>query len=589
MAPAYAVPEVTDTVQTVEDVVEICNWKFKYSVAKNGVTLTDVVAEGDSALVIPSTCNIQGATKEIIAISKDFLRGRGRLASVTLPATLTDLGSTYTEPMFDVQYQGAGSACSPLPTPLPATVQGHSTWRMTVGVKMASDTLNFNKWGSAILATKPNTLDDYYNDGSMQLYVHKGHQNIIFKLDNADDRYRYSWRNIDGTTLVNDTFTFVLENDGSGGYEAKVIFANGEEQSYSITAGQRAELNDFKTLWSSMPVGMDVTVRFEQLVNGELFVDCPNLAEILVGEGSDSFSSTDGVLYNSDGSHLLRFPEGGSSWDVDGEVTKVYAGALHNVDADITFHSNPKISIVRSSDAAEEEVKARFHLVIEDAEGADFDASNLNTFQSVRYERNLAEGVYGTIMLPFVPDAESMERYAFFSLCGGDAEGLTFSEVTNVRANVPYLYALREGQTGGAITGGETTIVGLSIDTIKACCPNAVWLSVGCYKADSVVTNCVGDECTYYCIDATDNQFYLVNKKINTRPHRVYFVNTKGKCSSASAPQLSLRLRDGSTTQLTPSQLDAHSPQPIYDLLGRPVLNPSRGIYVIDGKKVVIK
>ena len=103
-----------------------------------------------------------------------------------------------------------------------------------------------------------------------------------------------------------------------------------------------------------------------------------------------------------------------------------------------------------------------------------------------------------------------------------------------------------------------------------------------------MITNCVGDECTYYCIDATDNKFYLVNKKINTRPYRVYFVNTKGKCSSASAPQLTLRLRDGSTTQINLSTLNSHS-STIFDLQGRRVLNPSGGIYVVDGKKVVIK
>ena len=577
-----------DTLQMAADVIEISNWQFRYEVAKNGITLTDVVAEGDSQLVIPSNYTLDGVKKEVVAISKDFMHGNGRITSLTLPATLTDLGSTETEPMFDVQYQGSG-AVSPLATPLPTVVRGNATWRMTVGVKIASDTLNYNKWGSAILATKKNTLDDYYNDGSMQLYVQKGHSNIIFKLDNADDRYRYSWKNIDGTTLVNDTFTFVLENDGSGGYETKVIFANGEEQSYSITAGVRAELNDFSTLWSSMPEGMDVTVKFEELVNGELFINCPNLEEILVEEGSESFRSIDGVLYNEDATHIVRFPEGGPrSWDINHSVTRVYAGALHNVDADITFHSNPKIAIIRGTDAVDTSLKARFHLVIEDAVGANFDSSNLNTYQSVRYERNLADGVYGTIMLPFAPDVESLSRYSFYRLCGGDTDGLTFSEVDDVQANVPYLYTLREGQVNGAITGGETTIVGLKIDTIMACCPNGVWRSVGCYKADSVITNCVGDEYTYYCIDATDNKFYLVNKKINTRPYRVYFVNTKGKCSSASAPQLTLRLRDGNTTQINLSTLNSH-PSTIYDLQGRRVVNPIGGIYVVDGKKVVIK
>ena len=577
-----------DTLQAEADVVEISNWQFRYEAAKNGITLTDVVAEGDSQLVIPSNYVLNGVNKEVVAISKDFLHENGRLTSLTLPATLTDLGSTETEPMFDVQYQGSGAA-SPLATPLSTVVRGNTTWRMTVGVKIASDTLNYNKWGSAVLATKKNTLDDYYNDGSMQLYVQKGHSNIIFKLDNADDRYRYCWRNADGTTLVNDTFTFVLENDGSGGYETKVIFANGEEQSYSITAGERAELNDFSTLWSSMPVGMDVTVKFEELVNGELFINCYNLEEILVEEGSETFRSIDGVLYNEDGTHIVRFPEGGPrSWDIDHSVTRVYAGALHNVDADITFHSNPKITIIRGTDAIDSTLKARFHLAIEDAVGANFDSSNLNTYQSVCYERNLAEGVYGTIMLPFAPDAESLSRYSFYRLCGGDTDELTFSEVDDVQANVPYLYTLREGQVSGAITGGETTIVGLKIDTISACCPNGVWRSVGCYKADSVITNCVGDECSYYCIDATDNKFYLVNKKINTRPYRVYFVNAQGKCSSSLAPQLTLRLRDGSTTQINLSTLNSQ-PSTIFDLQGRRVLNPTGGIYVIDGKKVVIK
>ena len=196
-------------------------------------------------------------------------------------------------------------------------------------------------------------------------------------------------------------------------------------------------------------------------------------------------------------------------------------------------------------------------------------------------------GVYGTIMLPFVPDVESLSRYSFYRLCGGGIEELTFTEVADVKANVPYLYTLREGQESGTITGGETTIVGLKIDTISACCPNGVWRSVGCYRTDNVITNCVGDECTYYCIDATDNQFYLVNQKIKTRPFRVYFVNTQGRCSSASAPLLSLRLRDGSTTSIDFSQLNADGSCPIYDLLGRRVMNPTNGIYIVDGKKVL--
>ena len=117
----------------IGDTLQIGNWQFEYELAKNGITLTRVVTEGEGRLVIPSTCTLNGATKEIVAISKDFLHGHDGLTSLTLPATLTDLGATETEPMFDVHYRGAGTSQSPLATPLRSMVRGHSTWRMTVG------------------------------------------------------------------------------------------------------------------------------------------------------------------------------------------------------------------------------------------------------------------------------------------------------------------------------------------------------------------------------------------------------------------------------------------------------------------------
>ena len=182
-----------------------------------------------------------------------------------------------------------------------------------------------------------------------------------------------------------------------------------------------------------------------------------------------------------------------------------------------------------------------------------------------------------------------MSRYSFYKLYGGDVDGLTFTEVTDVQANVPYLYALREGCEGGAIIGGETAIVGLKIDDVVVELPDGVWRSVGCYKTDSVITNCVGDYCSYYCIDATDNKFYLVNKKISTRPFRAYFVNSQGKSIGSSAPQLSLRLRDGGATKINLDQIVDKEVPVFYDFVGRRVLNPTSGIYIVDGAKVLIK
>lgn len=70
---------VGDTLPAEAGIMEMSNWQFRYEEAKNGITLTDVVTEGDGKLVIPSTYTLDGVEKEVVAISKDFLHGNDRL------------------------------------------------------------------------------------------------------------------------------------------------------------------------------------------------------------------------------------------------------------------------------------------------------------------------------------------------------------------------------------------------------------------------------------------------------------------------------------------------------------------------------
>ena len=55
------------------------------------------------------------------------------------------------------------------------------------------------------------------------------------------------------------------------------------------------------------------------------------------------------------------------------------------------------------------------------------------------------------------------------------------------------------------------------------------------------------------------------------------------------ARSISIRFGNAETTDVEPSTL---SPQPsteVYDLMGRRVQNPTKGMYIVNGKKVVIK
>ena len=87
--------------------------------------------------------------------------------------------------------------------------------------------------------------------------------------------------------------------------------------------------------------------------------------------------------------------------------------------------------------------------------------------------------------------------------------------------------------------------------------------------------------------------FHRVTQRLDLRPFRAYFVwvpeTTEGQTIQA-APKLALRFRNGSTTEISPEQVEGWEETPVYyDLMGRRVENPIDGVYIVNGKKVVIE
>jgi hypothetical protein len=62
----------------------------------------------------------------------------------------------------------------------------------------------------------------------------------------------------------------------------------------------------------------------------------------------------------------------------------------------------------------------------------------------------------------------------------------------------------------------------------------------------------------------------------------------EGQAAQAPA-RLSLRLLDGTTTDIDASLVEGMETPVYYDLSGRRVLNPGSGVYIVNGKKVFIK
>ena len=219
--------------------------------------------------------------------------------------------------------------------------------------------------------------------------------------------------------------------------------------------------------------------------------------------------------------------------------------------------------------------KSPRHLIIDDNQKVDFDITNTNTFTDVSYTRTISEGKYETIILPFAPDAASLENYAFYALAESGDGYMRFEEIATPVANTPYIYTLREGKENVAITGGETTISS-NIVTPEV----DGWQTVGSFSNQTIDTS----NGNYYALSATDNEINRITKSLAVLPYRAYF-------TSANPAKSALNIYISGTTgikEISSSEIEGFENGVIFDLSGRKITEPTKGnIYIIDGKKTM--
>ena len=635
------------------ELVEIGGWKFRYEYTTNGVKLTDAAVYGNGELVIPAQVTFGEESRNVDAISPDFLHGNTTLTSIKFPATLTNLGFRVVEPMFGDdttvyegeegdggKYEGnkeisqvGAHRCFKFPIdPSSATgdrfkVDSKSAWRLTLDVTIDDPKLNFNNYGSAIVSTNENSLADNYSNGDMQIYMKAGHDSIIVKIDNADDRYTYTLPVLDnegketGELVAHSHFVFELEHDGTGGYQVVIYYDDGRKKMYSISADEGAIVKDFSKLYYSLPKGIRVKVKVDKLISQGLFVGCTNLQKIEVDENNPTFMACDhGVLYDKNQYYVMRIPEGDPGdlvngrkhFEIPSKVVKLYAGSFHGVDADIVLHSNPIIGVVEGHKDAVK--NAKFFLSLDDIDGTiavgetghggarDFISTNNNEYQSARYKRTpLGEDKYGTICLPFVPE-NALGKYDFFEFKYGEVNSFVFSQVASVndlKANTPYLYKLKDEDKRGGMESENgldvfETSKPFTVDTHAKYNPAdevaGTSRALGTYVNFNIETKNYKDKSAYYYFSTGQQKFLKVTEQLNYRPYRAIFVvNPKDGNTSQAPARISLRLLDGTTTDIDASLVEGMETPVYYDLSGRRVLNPGSGVYIVNGKKVFIK
>lgn len=219
-------------------------------------------------------------------------------------------------------------------------------------------------------------------------------------------------------------------------------------------------------------------------------------------------------------------------------------------------------------------------LVINDNESADF-IPDYKTYAEVTYNRVLAVGKYATIVLPFAPDESSLESYSFFKLKEVDGNLLVFGEETLPQAGVPYLYRLKSGVVEATPITGTKVSVSTTLNSVSA----SGLTMIGSYT-NQIVDCKSNDAINYYGFSSAENEINRATSSLTIKPYRAYFTSS----TANSAKQMRIVISNETTgIEETVELEDVDSDANLYNLMGRKVQNSAKGVYILNGKKVIIK
>jgi hypothetical protein len=210
----------------------------------------------------------------------------------------------------------------------------------------------------------------------------------------------------------------------------------------------------------------------------------------------------------------------------------------------------------------------------------------------VRVKRTINAGEWSTICLPFAMSQAQCQAAFGSDVQIGDFTGCTvvddnvsvnFSDVTAMEANHPYLI-----KVANAITAEE----GFTVDGVDIAPEAEPTKQVGTTKKTrgyfygTYVANTTVPECNLFI---SNDRFYYSNGSTKMKAFRGYF-ELYDYLSSLDEAGARITMIDSDATGIAEmKKLRNGENERFYDLSGRRVVQPVKGLYITNNKKVIIK
>lgn len=193
-----------------------------------------------------------------------------------------------------------------------------------------------------------------------------------------------------------------------------------------------------------------------------------------------------------------------------------------------------------------------------------------------------------TICLPFDVDnlsvfGHSAKAYEFKEYTAAD--GLKFTERSKIKAGVPYLMTF---DMSGMVEAEKTYAVTFNNVTVNTTITNSAASGGLTFKGNYTPNFNMEDKYGVACVQHGENWdwgFYKGGTNTKLNAFSAYIDGTP------ATSQLAINLDDDETTSIDNviSKMSEVRGDVFFDLQGRRITNPTKGLYIVNGKKVIIK
>lgn len=211
---------------------------------------------------------------------------------------------------------------------------------------------------------------------------------------------------------------------------------------------------------------------------------------------------------------------------------------------------------------------------LELTDGKPFKAPVAFTATAAKFTKTVSDAGYATMVIPFA--AVLPTGVKAYNLTGVAGESITYSSAETIAANSPVMIEANENVSGYEFTASNVEIAATANGVVTNGLLNGGYATMtAAVDANNYVLQKNGDDVNFYLVTGT---------AATVKPFRAYL--------TAPATARELTLNFGETTGISASLMNSDErivKSEVYNLNGQRVAAPQKGLYIVNGKKVIVK